>query len=128
LSVVANQDNPPTAKMKRDFAQLLKNGDKGFVFFHHAIASWAHTWPEYGYASVDLYTCGEDIQPEVAYHFLKEALQAEISEKQFLKRGNLDLIKARLEQRLNPEGQQFEVGVQPVVTAGNVELASGGAR
>lgn len=87
-----------------------------------------HTWPEYGYASVDLYTCGEDIQPEVAYHFLKEALQAEISEKQFLKRGNLDLIKARLEQRLNPEGQQFEVGVQPIVTAGNVELASGGAR
>ena len=45
--VIANQDNPPTAKMKRDFAQLLKNGDKGFVFFHHAIASWAHTWPEY---------------------------------------------------------------------------------
>jgi S-adenosylmethionine decarboxylase proenzyme len=88
-----------------------------------------HTWPEYGYASVDLYTCGEDIQPEVAYLFLKEALQAEISEKQFLKRGNLDLIKARLEQRLNPEGQQFEaVGVQPIVTAGNVEMASGGAR
>jgi hypothetical protein len=45
--VIANQDNPPTAKMKRDFAKLLKNGDKGFVFFHHAIASWAHTWPEY---------------------------------------------------------------------------------
>lgn len=45
--VIANQDNPPSAKMKRDFAQLLKNGDKGFVFFHHAIASWAHTWPEY---------------------------------------------------------------------------------
>jgi len=45
--VIANQDNPPTAKMKRDFAKLLRNGDKGFVFFHHAIASWAHTWPEY---------------------------------------------------------------------------------
>ena len=46
--VVANREMPPTPKMKRDFAQLLRNGDKGFVFFHHAVASWAHTWPEYG--------------------------------------------------------------------------------
>jgi len=46
--VIANMDNPPTEKMKRDFAQLLRNGNKGFVFFHHAVASWAHTWPEYG--------------------------------------------------------------------------------
>ena len=46
--VISNRDMPPTPKMKRDFANLLRNGDKGFVFFHHAIASWAHTWPEYG--------------------------------------------------------------------------------
>jgi type 1 glutamine amidotransferase len=46
--VISNRDMPPTPKMKRDFAKLLRNGDKGFVFFHHAIASWAHTWPEYG--------------------------------------------------------------------------------
>jgi len=63
-----------------------------------------HTWPEYGYASVDLYTCGEDIQPDAAYHFLKEALQAELTETQFLKRGNLDLIKERLEKRMNAAG------------------------
>ena len=31
----------------RDFERLLKNGDKGLVFFHHSVASWAHTWPEY---------------------------------------------------------------------------------
>ena len=24
----------------------MQNGDKGFVFFHHALASWIH-WPEY---------------------------------------------------------------------------------
>jgi type 1 glutamine amidotransferase len=45
--VIANQENAPTPKMKRDLARLLRNGDKGFVFFHHAVASWAHTWPEY---------------------------------------------------------------------------------
>jgi S-adenosylmethionine decarboxylase proenzyme len=77
-----------------------------------------HTWPEYGYASVDLYTCGEDIQPDAAYEFLKNALQAEITETQFLKRGNLDLIKERLEQRL---GGPVKVGVK------GAELVKGGA-
>ena len=36
----------PSAKAKADFAALLKQG-KGMVFFHHAIAAWNHSWPEY---------------------------------------------------------------------------------
>ncbi len=31
-----------------------------------------HTWPEYGYASVDIYTCGEPVDPWKAYNYLKE--------------------------------------------------------
>ena len=30
-----------------------------------------HTWPEYGYAAVDLFTCGEQCDPKVSYEFLK---------------------------------------------------------
>lgn len=29
-----------------------------------------HTWPEYGYAAVDIFTCGDTIQPEVAAQYL----------------------------------------------------------
>jgi len=77
-----------------------------------------HTWPEYGYASVDLYTCGEDIQPDAAYEFLKEALQAEITETQFLRRGNLELIKERLEKRM---GGPVSIGVKgPELLKGGV--------
>jgi len=36
---------PPSAKLQRDLKQLLTNGDKGFVMFHHALASWCHSWP-----------------------------------------------------------------------------------
>ncbi|WP_419816607.1 ThuA domain-containing protein [Glacieibacterium sp.] len=39
--------HPPSPKLRADFKQLLRNGDKGFVFFHHALSSWNHTWPEY---------------------------------------------------------------------------------
>lgn len=35
-----------------------------------------HTWPEYGYASVDIFTCGGTVDPWVSYEFLKAALEA----------------------------------------------------
>ena len=35
-----------------------------------------HTWPERGYAAVDLFTCGNEIDPWLAYQSLKEAFGA----------------------------------------------------
>ena len=35
----------PSAKLQADLKRLLTNGDKGFVMFHHALASWCHSWP-----------------------------------------------------------------------------------
>jgi uncharacterized protein len=37
----------PSEDLQRGFKALLQSGDKGFVFFHHSLASWVHTWPEY---------------------------------------------------------------------------------
>ena len=33
-----------------------------------------HTWPEYGYAAVDIFTCGTRVKPELASHYLIEKL------------------------------------------------------
>ena len=35
-----------------------------------------HTWPEYGYAAVDIFTCGTSVQPEKAVEVLIEKLGA----------------------------------------------------
>ncbi|MCC7175339.1 MAG: adenosylmethionine decarboxylase [Bryobacterales bacterium] len=35
-----------------------------------------HTWPEYGYAAVDLFTCGSDAKPDAGSAYLIQALQA----------------------------------------------------
>ena len=35
-----------------------------------------HTWPEYGYAAIDVFTCGDTVDPWEAHAFLKRALQA----------------------------------------------------
>ena len=36
-----------------------------------------HTWPEYKYAAVDIFSCGDVLQPEVAANYLVEQFGAE---------------------------------------------------
>lgn len=52
-----------------------------------------HTWPEYGYAAVDLFTCGEEVDPWIAFDYLKERLKAEKTETLEVPRGIVDKIK-----------------------------------
>ena len=36
-----------------------------------------HTWPESNYSAVDIFTCGQNMSPELASQYLIEALKAE---------------------------------------------------
>jgi len=49
-----------------------------------------HTWPELGYAAVDVFTCGETVDPWLSCHYLKEALLANNMTARELKRGIFD--------------------------------------
>lgn len=51
-----------------------------------------HTWPEYGYAAVDIFTCGDIIKPEEALDYLKEALMATQVSTVEMKRGQVEMI------------------------------------
>jgi len=71
------------------FHEFNPHGISGVVVIaesHLAI----HTWPEFGYAAVDLFTCGEDISPDLAMQHLKTQLKAEHVSMIELKRGVLD--------------------------------------
>lgn len=48
-----------------------------------------HTWPEYGYAAVDIFTCGETIDAEKAFIFMKEQFKATSTSTVEMKRGQL---------------------------------------
>jgi S-adenosylmethionine decarboxylase proenzyme len=50
-----------------------------------------HTWPEYGYAAVDLFTCGDEVNPDVAFEHLRVALEADSCHAFEMKRGLLNL-------------------------------------
>lgn len=53
-----------------------------------------HTWPEHGYAAVDIFTCGSNVDPWVAYKIMKDKLGSSESSTKEITRGTLP--KARL--------------------------------
>ncbi|KAA0259562.1 S-adenosylmethionine decarboxylase proenzyme [Deferribacter autotrophicus] len=55
-----------------------------------------HTWPEYGYAAVDLFTCGDTVDPWIAFEHLKNVLKASHTSTIEMKRGQLNDIQGEL--------------------------------
>ena len=53
-----------------------------------------HTWPEYRYAAVDLFTCGDPVDPWVSYSYLKKAFKAAHGSSMEIRRGLLNLVQA----------------------------------
>ncbi len=55
-----------------------------------------HTWPEYAYAAVDIFTCGEIIKPEVAAHYLIHRFESKNPSIVEMKRGLLSHTNEKL--------------------------------
>ena len=53
-----------------------------------------HTWPEYGYAAVDIFTCGDSVQPEKAADVLVARLSAREHSVVEVQRGLLHVASA----------------------------------
>lgn len=66
-----------------------------------------HTWPEYQYAAVDLFTCGETVDPWVSFDHLKTAFKAHNHSSIEMYRGSLSLLK-RADFKLKANRTQME--------------------
>ena len=67
-----------------------------------------HTWPELGYAAVDLFTCGTKCDPKVAYEFLKNKLNSKKAFFTELNRGILNHETMQLTHKTFELAQQIE--------------------
>ena len=74
------------------FHHFSPHGVSGAVIIaesHFAI----HTWPEYGYAAVDLFTCGDTVSAELALAYLQASLGAEQVSTMELHRGQVEMMR-----------------------------------
>ena len=71
------------------FHQFNPQGVSGVVIIaeSHLVI---HTWPEYGYAAADIFTCGNSVQPEKAAEMLMGRLGSKNHSLIELQRGILD--------------------------------------
>ncbi|MFO7952407.1 MAG: adenosylmethionine decarboxylase [Bacillota bacterium] len=72
------------------FHQFSPQGVSGVVVIsesHLAI----HTWPEYGYAAVDVFTCGQTVDPWASCDYLKQVFSAQNMSAREIKRGIFDV-------------------------------------
>lgn len=62
--------------LKTAFQDFNPQGVSGVVVIAESHLT-IHTWPEFGYAAVDIFTCGTKVDPWKAAGFLKQELEAE---------------------------------------------------
>jgi len=86
------------------FHRFSPHGVTGVVVVAESHLS-IHTWPEYGYAAVDFFTCG-DCEPEKAHEVLVDGLRSR----------TFALMK--VERGLEPPGPGLEVQPGPTPVAG----------
>ena len=72
------------------FHQFSPHGVSGVVVIaesHVAI----HTWPEYGYCALDIFTCGSQVNPDLILEYVRSEFDAKEVSVMEVKRGVLDL-------------------------------------
>jgi len=77
------------------FHEFNPFGISGMVIIAESHLS-IHTWPEYSYAAVDIFTCGDLIKPEVAASFLIKEFESKKPSIVELKRGILSPANKKL--------------------------------
>jgi len=81
--------------MGESFHRFSPHGISGVVIIAESHLC-IHTWPEYGYAAADIFTCGTSVQPEKAAELLVEKLGARKHSIQEIPRGLRVTERARL--------------------------------
>lgn len=84
------------------FHEFNPFGISGMVIIAESHLS-IHTWPEYGYAAVDIFTCGDLIKPEEAAAYLIERFNSKSPSMMEMKRGILNCDNAKLPHKIEAE-------------------------
>ncbi|MDH5695180.1 MAG: adenosylmethionine decarboxylase [Dehalococcoidia bacterium] len=88
-ALIAAANEAKATVLGESFHQFNPQGVSGVVIIaeSHLVI---HTWPEYGYAAADIFTCGNSVQPEKAAKILVGKLGSKNHSIIEMQRGILD--------------------------------------
>ena len=82
------------------FHEFSPFGISGMVVIAESHLS-IHTWPEYAYAAIDIFTCGDMIKPEVAAQYLVKRFESRNPSIVEMKRGILSCSDEKLPHKVS---------------------------
>jgi len=88
------------------FREFQPFGISGFVVIAESHLS-IHTWPEYGYAAVDIFTCGDFIKAEVAASYIIKQFESKNPSIVEMKRGILSHKNEKLPHKVTLSSASF---------------------
>jgi S-adenosylmethionine decarboxylase len=88
-ALLAAADECGATILGESFHQFSPQGVSGVVIIAESHL-FIHTWPEYGYAAADIFTCGNSVQPEKAAQVLVRQLGSRNHSMVEMRRGILD--------------------------------------
>lgn len=81
--------------LKHSIHKFSPQGVSGVVVIAESHIS-VHTWPEYEFAAVDIFTCGTKVDPWIAIHFMKESLDSHETMVREIERGEVGTVDKKL--------------------------------
>ncbi|MDB4521851.1 adenosylmethionine decarboxylase [Gammaproteobacteria bacterium] len=93
-AMVAAAEEAGATIVTETFHHFSPHGVSGAVIIAESHLS-IHTWPEYGYAAVDLFTCGDTVSSETAFNHLRETLESSQVSTMEMHRGQVDMMNPK---------------------------------
>ena len=87
--LLAAADEAGAIVLGESFHRFNPHGVSGVVIISESHLC-IHTWPEHGYAAVDIFTCGDSVQPQKAAEILISKLGSKNHSMLEIQRGTLD--------------------------------------
>ena len=88
-SLLAAANEAGAVVLGESFHQFNPQGVSGVVMIAESHI-FIHTWPEYGYAAADIFTCGNSVQPQKAAEVIVGKLGSKSHSMMEIQRGILD--------------------------------------
>lgn len=104
-------ENAGATVVQSTFHHFSPYGVSGVVVIQESHLA-IHTWPEYGYAAVDLFTCGDTVDPWVSFDHLRQVFGAQNYSAIEMYRGSHSLMK-RVDFKIEEQREELQKKLEP---------------